>query len=36
MSRENLEIVRRGLGDWNRGDLDALVEVFDDDIVWMP
>jgi ketosteroid isomerase-like protein len=33
MSQENVEIVRQALEKWNRGDLDALVEVCDDDVV---
>ena len=33
MSQENVEIVRQGLEKWNLGDLDALVEVCDDDVV---
>jgi ketosteroid isomerase-like protein len=33
MSQENLEIVRQALEKWNRGDLDAFVEMLDDDVV---
>jgi ketosteroid isomerase-like protein len=33
MSEENVEIVRKGVEDWNRGDLDAIVEVWDEDVV---
>jgi ketosteroid isomerase-like protein len=30
MSQENVEIVRQALENWNRGDLDVAVELFDD------
>jgi len=30
MSQENVEVVRRCLEAWNRGDLDAWVELFDE------
>jgi ketosteroid isomerase-like protein len=33
MSQEYVEIVRKGVEDWNRGDLDAIVEVWDEDVV---
>jgi ketosteroid isomerase-like protein len=34
MSEENLEVVDRAFGVWNTGDMDALRELFDPDIVW--
>ena len=34
MSRENLELVRAGFAAHNRGDLDALQEVYDPDVVF--
>jgi ketosteroid isomerase-like protein len=34
MSHENVEIVRRAFGVWNAGNMDALRELFDPDIVW--
>ena len=34
MSRENLELIRAGFAAHNRGDLDALVEVYDPDVVF--
>jgi ketosteroid isomerase-like protein len=34
MSDENVEIVRRGFAAWNSGDMDALRELYDPDIVW--
>jgi len=34
MSEENLELVRRAWEAWQRGDIDALFEVWDRDIVW--
>jgi ketosteroid isomerase-like protein len=36
MSQENVEIVRRAVDAWNRGDLNAWLECFDEDIVWNP
>jgi ketosteroid isomerase-like protein len=33
MSEENVEIVRQALEMWNRGDLDAVSEFWDDDVV---
>jgi ketosteroid isomerase-like protein len=33
MSEENVEIVRQGLENWNRGDLDVNFEYLDDDVV---
>ena len=34
MSQENLELVRAGFAAHNRGDLDALVELYDPDVVF--
>ena len=34
MSRENVELVRRVYELWNRGDLDAAVELLDRAVVW--
>jgi len=34
MSRENVELVRAGFAAHNRGDLDALVEFYDPDVVF--
>ncbi len=34
MSQENVEIVRRVYELWNKGDLDAAVEVLDQHVVW--
>ena len=34
MSQENVEIVRRVYELWNRGDLDAAVEMLDQHVVW--
>ena len=34
MSRANLELIRAGFTAHNRGDLDALVEVYDPDVVF--
>jgi ketosteroid isomerase-like protein len=36
MSEENLEIMRQAVEAWNRGDLDAWAEYFDDDLAWHP
>jgi ketosteroid isomerase-like protein len=33
MSRENVEIVRNAYEYWNRGDLDAFLDVADEDVV---
>jgi len=33
MSQENVEIVRSGFAAWNAGDMDALADLFADDIV---
>ncbi|HEY7150925.1 MAG TPA: nuclear transport factor 2 family protein [Solirubrobacterales bacterium] len=34
MSQENLELIRAGFAAHNRGDLDALVEVYDPEVVF--
>jgi ketosteroid isomerase-like protein len=34
MSQENLELIKTGFAAHNRGDLDALVEVYDPDVVF--
>jgi ketosteroid isomerase-like protein len=34
MSRENVEVVRRALDGWNRGDIDAWLESVHPDIEW--
>src|SRR6188472_72089 len=34
MSQENLELIRAGFAAHNRGDLDALVELYDPDVVF--
>jgi ketosteroid isomerase-like protein len=34
MSKENVELVRRVYELWNRGDLDAAVEMLDQHVVW--
>src|SRR6478609_995646 len=34
MSQENLELIRAGFAAHSRGDLDALVEVYDPDVVF--
>jgi ketosteroid isomerase-like protein len=34
VSQENLELIRAGFAAHNRGDLDALVEVYDPDVVF--
>src|SRR5262245_55690003 len=33
MGGENVELVRTGLGDWNGGDLDALMDTWDEHVV---
>ena len=33
MSRENVEIVLKDLDHWNRGDMDAFVALWDDDVI---
>jgi ketosteroid isomerase-like protein len=34
MSQENLELIRAGFAAHNRGDLDALIQVYDPDVVF--
>ena len=34
MSQENLELIRAGFDAHNRGDLDALAQVYDEDVVF--
>jgi uncharacterized protein len=34
MSQENVEVVRAGFEAWNAGDMDALREVYDPDVIW--
>ena len=34
MSKENVELARRGFEAWNTGDMDALRELYDPDIIW--
>jgi ketosteroid isomerase-like protein len=36
MSQENVEIANRAVDAWNRDDLNAWIECFDQDIVWSP
>jgi ketosteroid isomerase-like protein len=36
MSKESVEVVRRGFQVWNAGDMDALRELYDPDVVWRP
>jgi ketosteroid isomerase-like protein len=36
MARENVEIVRAAFDAWNRGDLDAWVDAFDDEAEFYP
>jgi uncharacterized protein len=33
MSQENVEVVRAGFAAWNAGDMDALRELFDHDVI---
>ena len=33
MSQENVEVVRAGIDAWNRGDMNALRELYDPDII---
>jgi ketosteroid isomerase-like protein len=33
MSQENVELVRKGVEDWNRGDRDATFELLDEHVV---
>ncbi len=34
MSQENVESIRRGWEAWLRGDIDALVSLWDPDVIW--
>ena len=34
MSRENVDLVRRWLEAWNRGDLDRMLSLFDPEVEW--
>ena len=36
MSEENVEAFKRGIAAWNRGDIDATLEVFDPEVEWRP
>jgi ketosteroid isomerase-like protein len=36
MSEENVEAFKRGVAAWNRGDIDATLEVLDPDVQWRP
>ena len=36
MSRENVEVLRRGLEAWNRGDLEAMLEALDPEVEMTP
>jgi ketosteroid isomerase-like protein len=36
MAQENVEIMRRAIEAWNRGDLDPWAEFLTDDVVWHP
>jgi ketosteroid isomerase-like protein len=36
MSKENVEIVRRGIEAWERGDLSEVIRVFDETVVTRP
>jgi ketosteroid isomerase-like protein len=36
MSRENVEVVRAAYEAWNGGDMDALRELYDPEIIWRP
>ena len=36
MSQENVEIVRAGYEAWNTGDMDAVRELYDPDIIVRP
>jgi ketosteroid isomerase-like protein len=36
MSQENVEIVERLVEAWDRGDLNAWLELFDEHVVWVP
>ena len=34
MSQENVEILRAAFDEWNAGDMDALRDLFDPDVIW--
>jgi ketosteroid isomerase-like protein len=34
MSRENVEIVRRGMEAWLRGDMDTVLSTWDPEVIW--
>ena len=36
MSQENVELVRAAYAAWNAGDMDAMRELVDPDIIWRP
>jgi ketosteroid isomerase-like protein len=36
MSHQNVETIRRGYDAFNRGDLDAVVELMGPDFEWLP
>ncbi len=36
MSEENVEVIRAAFEAWNAGDMDALRERLDPDIIWRP
>ena len=36
MSEENVEAFKRGIAAWNRGDIDATLDVFDPEVEWRP
>ena len=36
MSEENLELMRKAVDAWNRGDLDEWASYLSDDVVWVP
>jgi ketosteroid isomerase-like protein len=36
MSAENVDVVRRGFEAWNVGDMDALRELYDPEVIWRP
>ena len=35
MTEENLDVIRRGYEAFGRGDINALLESFDDEILWV-
>jgi ketosteroid isomerase-like protein len=36
MSAENIEVVRKVLDEWNRGDVEAVIARTSDDLEWLP